>query len=52
MQHFRFFKRDEIKQAKKEHRNPVPVFGITCSSKELSYYIGKYELDQDWVWTN
>lgn len=50
MTHYRFFKREEIKMSKKERRQPVPVFGITCTSKELSFYIGKYELEHDWVW--
>ena len=51
MRQFRFYKRDEIQKAKKEKRNAVPTFGITCTQNELKHYVGKYELDQDWIWS-
>ena len=50
MTHYSFFKRDEIRIAKRELRKPVPIFGITCSPIDLKFYIGKYELEQDWIW--
>ena len=50
MTHFSFFKKDEIKKAKKEQRKAVPTFGITCNSNDLKFYIGKFELEHDWIW--
>ncbi len=51
MTHYRFYKKDEIQNARKQKRNAVPTFGITCSPNELKHYIGKYELEMDWIWS-
>ena len=46
-----FFKREEIKKAKEERRNPISVFSIECSIMDLAKYVRVYDLEPDWIWS-
>ena len=51
MIHFTFFKRDEIKEAKKDKRKPVPSFGLTVENESsIKYYARKLDLFDDFLW--
>ncbi len=51
MVHFSFFKRDEIKEAKRKKEEPIPIFGITVDSEtSIKHYVRKFELFDDWIW--
>jgi len=46
-----FFKRDEIKKAKDERRNPVAVFSIECDLSTLLKIVQKNDLEMDWIFS-
>jgi len=44
-----FYKRDEIKKAKEERRNPVYGFSIECDQTSLFKMIKQLDLEMDWI---
>lgn len=51
MLHFRFYKLTEIKAAKKEKREPVAIWGLTCDTiGMLKEVVKKNDLFEDWIW--
>lgn len=47
-----FFKRDEVKESKKEHRIPVASFGITSQDEGMIKQLTKrLELEDDYIWS-
>lgn len=51
MQTVYFFNIEELRQARKQKRNPNYSFSLTSDSKSIAYYINKNELKNDFLWS-